>query len=444
MFAAHRLRSGRRKIMTYRYAFVLGRVYTLSLAELFFYFQNHGWSLKIVDLSIEVLILETEQQLEVQKIQRELGGVIKILKVLDEVPKKETDYVNFALQHYFKPSKLKRDFLQNAKGKIQFGISVYLLDPSIKAFGDPKRLGMFIKRAMQDGGSSIRLVLPQFNALALASVAVTHNNLLTKGAEICVLAAPNKLYVAKTLSVQDFEDYGRRDYQRPVRDDKQGMIPPKVAQMMINFVGAKPDATLLDPFCGIGTVVQEGVLQGYKMLGTDINPVAISGSEKNLEWFRNRYKIAKGKFHVEVSDAAEVSKIVANLKKIGAFPEVNGIVTEGTLGPMYSEFPSPAEIKKNFSDLTELYTKVFQDYLKFLSKGSKVVMCLPAYKKGDNYSQIENLDFIKDIGYNLVDLIPNNLAASLPFLKLTDRGTAIYDRKDQIVAREIIIFEVTH
>lgn len=427
--------------MTYRYAFVLGRVYTLSLAELFFYFQNHGWPLKIVDLSHEVLVVETDQQLEVQKIQRELGGVVKILKVLDEVKKKDTDYINFALQHYFKPSKLKRDFLQNAKGKIQFGISVYLLDANMKAFGEPKRLGMFIKRAMQDGGASIRLVLPQFNGLALASVVVTHNNLLTKGAEICVLASPTKLYVAKTLTVQDFEDYGRRDYQRPVRDDKQGMIPPKVAQIMINFTGVKPGATLLDPFCGIGTVVQEGVLQGYRMLGTDINPNAIAGSEKNLEWFRNRYKIPKGKYHVEVSDATEVSKIVDNLKQIKAFPQVDGIVTEGTLGPMYSEFPSPDEIKQNFADLTELYKKAFQDYVKILSKGSKVVMCLPAYKKNDQYSRLENLDFITDIGYNLIDLIPNNLAESLPFLKITDRGTAIYDRKDQIVAREIIIFE---
>ena len=108
-----------KECMINRYAFVLGRVYTLSLAELFFYFKNHNWPIKIVDLSNEILVVETEAPLEVQKIQQELGGVIKILKVLDEVKKKETDYINFALQHYFKPSKLKRDFLQNAKGKIQ-------------------------------------------------------------------------------------------------------------------------------------------------------------------------------------------------------------------------------------------------------------------------------------------------------------------------------------
>ena len=69
-------------------------------------------------------------------------------------------------------------------------------------------------------------------------------------------------------------------------------------------------------------------------------------------------------------------------------------------------------------------------------------MCLPAYKKRDEYVMYQDLDQLTKIGYNLVDLIPKNLAESLPFLKITDRGTSIYDRKDQVVAREIIIFEV--
>lgn len=428
--------------MSYRYAFVLGRVYTLSLAELFFYFQKHGWNIKILDLSFEVLVIETETQLDVNKIQKEMGGIVKILKVIDEVVKKDTDFIDFALKHYFKPSKLKKDFLKNAKGKIQFGVSVYLLDQEVKAFGAPKNVGMFIKRAMQDGGASIRLVLPQFNSLSLASVVVTTNHLIEKGAEICILAGPTKLYVAKTVVVQDFEDYGRRDYQRPVRDERQGMIPPKVAQIMINLATPKAGSTLIDPMCGIGTIVQEGILQGYRVLGTDLNPIAISGSEKNLEWFRNRYKIAKGKYHLEVSDVREVSKIVENLKTIGAFPQIDAVVTEGFLGPMYDSFPTPQEIKANFEELTKLYTAAFQDYLKFLSKGAKVVMCLPAYKKRDEYVMFDGLDQLTKIGYNLIDLIPKNLAESLPFLKITDRGTSIYDRKDQIVAREIIIFEV--
>lgn len=424
-----------------QYAFVLGRVFTLSLAELFSYFQTHGIEISIIDCSPEVLIVEVPTQLDAQKIQKDLGGVVKILRIIDHLPKREADSINFALQNYFKPSKLKTDFLKNYKGKIQFGISVYLLDSDVRAFGEPKRLGMYIKRGMQDGGASIRLVLPEFNSLTLASVVVTKNLLLEKGAEICVIAGNTDIYVAKTLVVQDFEDYGRRDYQRPVRDDKQGMIPPKVAQIMLNFAEAKPGETMLDPFAGIGTIVQEGVLLGYRMLGSDINPTAVAGSEKNLEWFRNRYKISPGKFHVEVSDAKEVSNLVENLKKIGAFQTISGVVTEGYLGPMYTKFPTPLDIAKNFKELEELYTATFQDFLKFLPSNSRVVLCLPAYKHNKGYESFPNLDFITKLGYNTVDLIPSILAESMPFLRLTDRKTAIYDRKDQIVAREIVIFE---
>lgn len=424
-----------------QYAFVLGRVYTLSLAELFSYFKIQGIEISIIDASPEVLVVEVPGQLDAEKIQKALGGVVKILRIVDVVKKREADSINFALENYFKPSKIKTDFLKNYKGKIQFGVSVYLLDSLVRAFGEPKRIGMFIKRAMQDSGSSIRLVLPEFNSLTLASVVVTKNLLLEKGAEICVIASLEQIYVAKTLVVQDFEDYGRRDYQRPVRDDKQGMIPPKVAQIMLNFAETKPGETMLDPFAGIGTIVQEGVLLGYRMLGSDINPAAIAGSEKNLEWFRNRYKIPKGKFHAEVADAQEVSKLVENLIKIGAFKSIAGIVTEGYLGPMYTKFPTPPEIEKNFTELTELYTKSFQDFLKFLPSNGKVVICLPAYKRGDNYTMFPSLDFILKLGYNHIDLVPSILAESMPFLKLTERKTAIYDRKDQIVAREIVIFE---
>lgn len=424
-----------------KYAFILGRVHTLSIAELFAAMENpdSGFniqgSVQVLDASPEVVIIESEHPLPVENIQRRLGGIIKILKIIDQVKKREQDSINFALKNYFKPSVLKKDFLQEYKGKIQFGISVYLLDMSVQAFGEPKRLGMMIKNTLTDSGMSVRLVLPEFNSLALASVVVTKNLLLSKGAEICVLASSEVLYLAKTCSVQDFEDYGRRDYQRPVRDEKQGMIPPKVAQIMLNLAQRKPGETILDPFCGIGTIVQEGLLLGFKMLGSDINKIAIKGSETNLEWFRNRYKIAPGKYHLEIADATKIGSLVKA-------QSISAIVTEGTLGPVYSTYPKEAEIKKNFKDLQQLYEIAFKGFAELLVSGSRVVMCVPAYRKNrDSYEMIPSLDFIEGLGYNLVAIVPESVKSSLSFLKLTSRNTAIYDRKDQIVAREIIVFE---
>jgi tRNA G10 N-methylase Trm11 len=413
----------------------------------------------IVDASFEVLIIETQKPLQVEKLQKFLGGCIKIIQICEELKKREFDSVNFTLQHYFKPSVLKKQFLKDYKGKIQFGVSIYLLDEELakrpafqnggynqnqnnsagqrtnNIFIEPKKIGMMIKKTLTETGASVRLVLPEINSLSLASVAVTGNLLLQKGAEVCLIAGKEKVYVGKTLTVQDFEDYGRRDYQRPVRDDKQGMIPPKVAQVMLNLSGCKPGSTILDPFCGIGTIIQEGLLLGYRMFGSDINRVAVRGSEQNLEWFRNRYKIAPGKYILNTSDATKVAELIGKEK-------ISSIVTECTLGPIYGNYPKEHEIKKNFADLTELYSKTFQEFTKFLPSGAKIVMCIPAYKKGRHeYEMLPSLDFASALGYNSISLIPSSEAKKYKFLKLTARGTAIYDRKDQIVAREIVIFK---
>lgn len=425
-----------------KYAFVLGRVHTLSIAELFSIFEKSdagidlsAGPIKLLEASPEVIIIESPTPIQAEKLQRRLGGVIKILQIVDAVKKREQDSVNFALKHYFKPSVLKKQFLKDYKGKMQFGISIYLLDMAAQVFGEPKRIGMMIKNSLTDGGHSIRLVLPEFNSLALASVVVTKNLLLMKGAEICIIVGQSVVYTAKTLVVQDFEDYGRRDYQRPVRDEKQGMIPPKVAQIMLNLSNAKPPQTVLDPFCGIGTVIQEGLLLGFKMLGSDINKQAVKGSELNLEWFRNRYKISPGKYHLQTVDATKLAPLLEGQK-------ISSVVTECTLGPMYSEFPKEAEIKQNFKDLEHLYKESLKEFAKFLEKGSRVVMCIPAYRKNrDSYSKLESLDWVADLGYNILDIIPQAVAKKLKFLKLTERGTTIYDRKDQIVAREIVVFE---
>jgi tRNA G10 N-methylase Trm11 len=441
-----------------KYAVVLGRVFTLSIAELISVLEKadtnlglKGEPIKIINASEEILIIETSASFDAVKLQKKLGGAIKILEIVDEIPKRQQDSINFTLKHYFKPSVLKKKFFKEYKGKIQFGVSLYLLDMSLAnkqpanqksspnasptAFGEPLRIGMTIKKVLTEAGLSVRLVLPEFNSLALASVVVTKNLLLLKGAEICIIADQEKIYTAKTLVVQDFEDYGRRDYQRPVRDEKQGMIPPKVAQIMLNLSGGNPNDTILDPFCGIGTIVQEGLLLGYKMLGSDINSTAIKGSQQNLEWFRNRYHVAPGKYHFETSNATKVARLLQN-------EQIKTIVTEGTLGPIYFKYPNSKEISQNFQNLEALYKECFSEFAKILPPKGKIVMCIPAYKSGkDHYEPMPSLDWALNLGYNLVDIISPAIVKNIKFLKLTPRKTAIYDRKDQVVAREIVIFE---
>ncbi|MBI2607626.1 MAG: hypothetical protein HYW51_02255 [Candidatus Doudnabacteria bacterium] len=418
------------------YAFILGRVYTLSLAELLETFANQGVEYKVISCAPEVVVLETPVELNVEKLQGSLGGVIKIIRLFDVFKKKGKEYPSQVLDNYFTFKRINSDYFSKYTGKKQFGVSIYSLDPAVKYREEGGRIAFQIKKILQEQAQSVRAVLPHFPANTLSSVLVSENQLLQKGAEIVIVAGTQRLFVGKTLSVQNYEDYGRRDYQRPARDEHAGMLPPKVAQAMINLAGnILPLEYVLDPFCGSGTILQEVMLKGLRAIGSDIDEHAIHNSEKNLEWFRNRYHVAPGRYKLFQVNAAEVSL------HIPRFP-IKAIVTEGTLGPVYGRVPKKSEINQNFKDLVKLYEQVFKEFKKILSPGLRVVISLPAYKhKNDEYDSLPNLDFITQNGYTVLDPIPQDLTAKYKFLKVTPRQSIIYDRKDQVVAREIFIIQ---
>ncbi len=53
-----------------------------------------------------------------------------------------------------------------------------------------------------------------------------------------------------------------------------GRIKPSFAHFLIRYTAKKGDI-ILDPFCGIGTIVTEAAIMGYKSIGVDLNPYAI-------------------------------------------------------------------------------------------------------------------------------------------------------------------------
>ncbi|MDP3741044.1 MAG: hypothetical protein Q8R08_01815 [bacterium] len=427
--------------MKLKYAFNLGRVFTLSLAELFAVFENMRLSFRLVDLYREVLIIETEIALDIPKLQKLVGGTIKIMQVLDSLGRKKDLSPSLVFKDYFDAKMLKEQFLAHYSGKIQIGVSYYPMAKELPFRGDNKRVGFALKDMLTAAGYSVRLVLPQSGGLSLPSVVVTGEHLLEKGAEIDFLVGTERVYLAKTLTVQNFEDYGRRDYQRPARDMQVGMLPPKVAQIMVNLaqlpattVGNLKHA-ILDPFVGSGTVLQEALIMGHKGVGSDISPKAIENSEKNLEWIKNRYKLPPGRFELFVSDAKDLAQ---NLPKI----EIDAVVTEPTLGPIYTTVPKPKEIESNFKNLEKIYVAAFTALKKILTPGKRLVIALPAYRVGTSYSFFPGIDKLAKLGYDILDPLPNVVLEKYDFLQVTPRKSVIYDRKDQFVSREIFIFKM--
>ncbi|MCL4389903.1 MAG: methyltransferase domain-containing protein [Patescibacteria group bacterium] len=202
-----------------------------------------------------------------------------------------------------------------------------------------------------------RFVLPKRGERQLSSVVVAKQKLT----ELII----GDGWTGKTVAVQDFEQWNRRDYGRPAVEAHIGMLPPKVARMMVNLTNSKiknqsAKVTILDPFCGVGTILSEAMMVGAGVIGSDKDIKQVERSKNNLEWLSITYQLEPSRFQLHVADARKVSKVLLA-------DSVDAIVTEPFLGPANNQI------------LESLYYDSLQDWLKVLQPGGQVVIALPFF-----------------------------------------------------------------
>ena len=98
-------------------------------------------------------------------------------------------------------------------------------------------------------------------------------------------------------SISNPKDYKNRDENRPKFDEKK-VVSIRLAKILINLSQARYE--VLDPFCGCGTILQEGLLKKLDVIGIDKD---ISDVRANLNWLRekfhtkNNFKVIKYGFY---------------------------------------------------------------------------------------------------------------------------------------------------
>lgn len=432
-----------------KYLFVLGRAPTLSIAEILSVFKREEAAYKILDLSEEVLVVDLAKPIKSeQHFLDKLGGTIKIIEVLGQLSKVSD------LRHALNADGLMDKYpniTQEIKNipfpKFYWGISVYFickanLHRKQKIVAKIKSYLIGAKEILRERQIRCRIVSPPPQKLFLDSPAVSKNKLLVKGGEIVVVVDKEKIYFGKTLAVQNFRFYGLRDYGKPKRDMKIGMMPPKLAQIMINLSAAKKGGTILDPFCGTGVLPQEALLMGYNVIGSDINKQTLESSRKNLEWLALELD-KKSECQLDLEERLKLFQCdVSDLAKFIPQNSIDAIVTEGTLGPRYERrSPADAEIECNFKDLENLYLSAFNAFKNILIDGGKVVITFPVYQtRQKKYASVPFIDKITKMGYAIISPIEKDAFKNDSIISLSGRKTIIYDRPDQIVGREIVIF----
>jgi len=80
----------------------------------------------------------------------------------------------------------------------------------------------------------------------------------------------------KVLENGDSESKARKDpkYATHGLHPYKGKFYPQLAKALLNISGAPLAGRVLDPFCGSGTLLLEGMLNGFETFGSDLNPLA--------------------------------------------------------------------------------------------------------------------------------------------------------------------------
>ncbi len=333
-----------------------------------------------------------------------LGGSMKLAEVITTLPTNTWRDIEPQLHKHL------QDILSSLPdGKIKLGLSTFGIKVSAREIG---AAGLELKKQIKSSGRSVRVVPNKSSALNSAQV--LHNQLTgDTGIELVIARHSDKTVIARTRAEQDIEAYARRDQGRPARDARVGMLPPKLAQIIINLaVGKSVDQlTILDPYCGTGVVLQEAYLMGYILYGTDIDNRMIEYSDKNLAWLQ-----ANPAAKLEVGDATK-----------HRWSSFDTVACETYLGKPLTSLPSRNVLDAIMAECDDIHTKFLRNIGSQVASGTRFCLAVPAWRTKNGFLHLKTLDHLEELGYNRISFVH------------VQNSELIYHRPDQTVARELVV-----
>lgn len=422
------------------YIAILGRQPALSMAEL----EHLYGSEKTRWFSDQAATVETDT-LPLDR----LGGTQKAGKVVFELTNADWRTASTKIiQHYSKK-------WTGIEGKITLGISTYGFD--VKP-AEVQKTGIILKQKLKKNeGGSLRLIPNPETAL---NTAASHHNKLglspNKVELLAVRARSGRVIVAESIGAQNITALALRDQKRPKRDAFVGMLPPKLAQIMINLatsatsvrqtlgsngalvsesfphntsaenvplesnVSAKSEHNtpkILDPFCGTGVVLQEAMLMGYSAYGTDLSDKMIDYTQENLTWLMNTFNVASD-INLHQGDAMDT--------KWHSF--IDAVVCEGYLGQPFSAPPSLSKLEEVRKNCNHIMGSFLKNIAGQLQPGTSLCVAIPAWRDTNGtFTHLPLINELEKLGYTRFSF------------KNVKNEELLYYREDQVVARELLV-----
>lgn len=414
------------------FVFILGREQEIALAELKAVLVRFGFYFDIYKITGNQVFANIDNFTvnDAVKVMDALAGTIKIYKLEGLIEK------DIAAQIV----SLFRSHKTSGEGKINFAISYFGRGFSRQNINS---IALTAKKQLKSD-FSLRYVESRDSA-ELSSILSLKNNLATKGIEFGLFDSE----IGTLVALNNPEEWSKRDYDKPASDKFSGMLPPKLARMMVNLAlgqiskeqGVRsrenntpssklstPNCVVWDPFCGSGNVLMEAMMLGYDAIGSDISEKAVEDTKANIEWLKSQNTDNRIQITVSQADATSDS-LIRNLELEIRNYNSMAVVCEPYLG-------EPKKFKPTYNAAAGEYSKIKELYIKFLKNISQpptsnfqLFLCLvfPLVEtiEGKRFSLFKaSVDEIRELGYT----------QSCP--------TMIYGRDYQVVKREIALLEL--
>lgn len=350
------------------------------------------------------------------------GSIVKAGYLTHAIPVKDLSSPNFSsfLQEWIEKELFPN--LSSTKHKFKIGLNCYLSSEIQDSFYS--KIYFALSNFFKNSRLQFKKIPTNRQYFDLPPFQYHKDRIPSRGKELSCFQLKSKILLGYTFWVTNPLEDMKVDESRPVRFFTHG-TSIKVARTLIFLAKAPEKGTILDPFCGTGTILIQGIKYGYKMIGIDRDVKCIRAAKTNLRAL-SQYISAKRRdkdWVVIHHDSRYLNQVVKE--------KVDAVVTEPYLGPFLKKMPPPEEAEETVYELTKLYTTVLKKARNILNRGGRVVFIMPVYRYGKNQEVTLN-------HYNIAEEIEMKVLEKMEFFDVT--LPVNIGRKHNIIGRKIVIF----
>lgn len=225
------------------------------------------------------------------------------------------------------------------------------------------------------GMKKVRLLRPQGNELLADQV--------VKRAAMDIVAFPYQdgFGLGPTAWVPEAASMRWRGSRKPTPHPDIS-LSPRLAQVLLNLAGLHPGQTVLDPFCGSGTILAEACIRSLNCLGLDSSASRVQEARENLRWLGGE---GGGRYDIRKGDARALGLMLHGTK-------ADAIVTEPVLLPRLSARPKTSTASEMIGQAGEVYSAALASMASSIHPGGRIVVVVPAVQTMDGEEVVLTLD----------------------------------------------------